>query len=362
LKGKMKAQVFYEAEKMKLEEVPVPEVTDIDVLVKVKSVGICGSDISYYYGLSPVGTTTGKGPIILGHEFTGEVVEVGRVPQKMGLYKPGDRVVVNPVQNCNACLPCAKGQTHLCENLNVPGVGTDGGFAEYCVSRYTGLFKLPDATSYASGAFTEPFACVVNGIRKLGIIPGDYVAIFGPGSMGMMMTQYCKASGAAKVILIGAVNDDWRLEQGRKFGADYIYNVADKKSKYFTSDLKKVIAGLTKGRLADRAIVPTSANAAFEQAVEVVGNCGVIVHFGLPNGDDIFKIPALSFHTMDKEIRSAWLAPLAWATAIRVIDEGLIKVEPILTGIYPLEKTEEAIRLLKTNPGQQLKIQIEVSK
>ncbi|MHB1275849.1 MAG: hypothetical protein ACYCXQ_12505 [Candidatus Humimicrobiaceae bacterium] len=95
--------------------------------------------------------------------------------------------------------------------------------------------------------------------------------------------------------------------------------------------------------------------------MEISGNCSIIVHFGLPNEGDVFKIPALSFHTMDKQIRSSWLAPLSWATAIKAIDEGLVKVEPILTGTYPLEKTEEAIRLLKTNPGEQLKIQIEVS-
>ena len=361
MKGKMKAQVFYAAEKMQLEEVPIPEVTDVDVLIKIKNVGICGSDISYYYGLSPLGTATGKGPLILGHEFTGEVIEVGKVPEAMGLYKPGDRVVVNPVQNCNACTACAKGYTHLCENLIVPGVSVNGAFAEYCSSKYTGLFKLPDKVSYAAGAFTEPFACVVNAIRKLDIEPGDFVAIFGPGAMGMMMVQLIKSVGAGKIALIGATNDDWRLEQGKKFGADYIFNVTDKNSKYYTSDLKKEISNLTGSHLADRAIAPTSSNAAFEQAVEISGNCSIIVHFGLPNADDVFKIPALSFHTMDKQIRSAWLAPLSWATAIKTINEGLVNLEPILTGTYPLEKLEEAIKLLKTNPGEQLKIQIKIS-
>lgn len=362
MKGTMKAQVFYEAEKMYMEEIPVPEITPVDVLVKVKSVGICGSDISYYYGLSPVGTATGKGPLVLGHEFTGEVTEVGSVPEMLGLFKPGDRVVVNPVQNCNACYACADGKTHLCENSFVPGVTSNGGFAEYCASRYTGLFKISDDISYSVGAFTEPLACAYNGIRKLGIRIGDFVAVFGPGAMGMMMIQMCKAMGAGKVALMGAVNDDWRLEQGKKVGADYIFNVADKNSKYYTADLKKTISELTRGRLADRSIVPTSSNAAFEQAVDIVGNCGVIVHFGLPNEDDVFKIPALSFHTMDKEIRSAWLSPLAWPAAIRSLEEGIVKVESLVTGTYPLEKTEEAIRLLKTNPGEQLKIQIEVSK
>ncbi|HUX20063.1 MAG TPA: alcohol dehydrogenase catalytic domain-containing protein, partial [Spirochaetia bacterium] len=110
---KMKAQVFYEAEKMELEQIERPKISDIEVLVKVKNVGICGSDLSYFFGWSPVGTPSGKGPLVLGHEFSGEVVEVGSVPRQMGLFKPGDRVVVNPVQFCNACEDCASGNTHF---------------------------------------------------------------------------------------------------------------------------------------------------------------------------------------------------------------------------------------------------------
>lgn len=356
MKGKMKAQVFYEKENMKLEEVEIPEVTDIDVLVKVKNVGICGSDISYYFGLSPVGTETGKGPIILGHEFTGEVVEVGRVPEKLGLFSKGDRVVVNPVQHCNACYSCAQGKTNVCTNLNVPGVTVDGGFAQYSVSRYTGLFKLPDDVSYAAGAFTEPLACVVYAMKKLQIEPGHFVAIFGPGPMGQMMIQMAKSTGAGKVALVGT--RDYRLEEGKKAGADYLFNTSDKKSKYYTADLKKSISGVTGGVLAERAIVPTSSNEAFEQAVEITGNSAITVHFGLPNEDDVMKIPALSFHTMDKEIRSAWLAPLAWPTAIRVIKEGLVDVESMITHSYPLEDTEKAIIDLRNRVGDPMKVQI----
>ena len=120
---------------------PIPRVGDADVLVKVKNCGICGSDISYFYMWSP----PDKMPIILGHEFTGEVVEVGAIPKSMGLFKPGDRVVVNPVQHCNACYACASGHTNLCANPYVPGVNADGAFAEYALSRYTGLFKLDDS-------------------------------------------------------------------------------------------------------------------------------------------------------------------------------------------------------------------------
>ncbi len=353
---KMKAQVFYEGEKMELEEIPIPEVTDVDVLVRVKNCGICGSDISYYYGLSPVGTPTGKGPLVLGHEFTGEVVEVGAVAKSLDLFKPGDRVVVNPVQHCNACYACAAGKTNLCANLYVPGVTANGGFAEYCVSRYTGLFKLPDTVSYAAGAFTEPLACAVYGMKKLEIEMGQFVAIFGPGPMGLMMVQLAKSIGAGKVALIGT--RDYRLEAGKERGADYVFNTQDKNSPYYVEDLKEAIADLTHGALADRAIVPTSSNDAFEQAIDITGNAAILVHFGLPNEGDVIHVPALSTHTMDKEIRFSWLAPLSWPPAIRAISEGLLDVESLITDTVPLEKTEEAIRNLTERIDDPIKVQV----
>lgn len=353
---KMKAQVFYEAEKMELEEIPVPEVADVDVLVQVKNCGICGSDISYYYGLSPVGTATGKGPLVLGHEFTGEVVEVGAVAKSMNLFKPGDRVVVNPVQHCNACYACAAGHTNLCVNLYVPGVTANGGFAEYCVSRYTGLFKLPDSVSYAAGAFTEPLACAVYGIKKLDIEMGQFVAIFGPGPMGLMMVQLAKSVGAGKIALIGT--RDYRLKAGKEWGADYVFNIQDKESPYYVQDLKEAIADLTHGALADRAIVPTSSNDAFEQAIDITGNAAILVHFGLPNEGDVIHVPALSTHTMDKQIRFSWLAPLAWPPAIRAISEGLVHVESLTSDTVPLERTGEAIRNLRNRIGDPTKVQV----
>ncbi len=352
----MKAQVFYEAEKMQLEEIPIPHVSDIDVLVRVKNCGVCGSDISYYYGLSPVGTATGKGPLVLGHEFTGQVVEVGAVAKAANLFKPGDRVVVNPVQHCNACYACASGHTNLCANLYVPGVTANGGLAEYCVSRYTGLFKLPDTMSYAAGAFTEPFACAVYGIKKLAIEPGQFVAIFGPGPIGLMMVQMCKSVGAGKIALIGT--RDYRLEAGKKWGADYLFNTADEKSPYYVKDLKKAMADVTHGLLADRAIVPTSSNAAFEQAIDVTGNAAIIVHFGLPNADDVIHVPALSTHTMDKEIRFSWLAPGVWPTTIAAIAEGLVNMEPLISACVPLSEASQAIRNLKAREGDPMKVQI----
>jgi len=353
----MKAQVFYEAEKMRLEQIAIPRVSNTEVLVKVKNVGICGSDVSYYYGMSPVGTSTGKGPLVLGHEFTGEVVEVGSVPLSMGLFSVGDRVVVNPVQYCNACEECASGNTHFCKHGTVPGVSVNGAFAEYCLSNYTGLFKLPDNVSFAAGACIEPLACAVNGMNKMDIIPGQFVAVFGPGPIGIMMVEMAKkAYGAGKVALIGT--RDYRLEAGKKAGADYLFNDKEKSSKYFVPDLKKALAQVTGGRLADRIIVPTGSNEGFEQAVEVGGNCSIIVHFGLPDENAMFRIPALSFHTMDKQIRSAWLAPGVWPQTIRMVENGLVDLEGLVTHTAPLEGAEKAIRDLRERVGNPIKCEI----
>ena len=358
MNGKMKAQVFYEKENMKLEEIDIPQISDVEVLVKNKYIGICGSDVSYYYGLSPLDTPSGKGPLILGHEFTGEVVEVGAVPKALGLFQPGDRVVVNPVQNCNACYACADGNTHCCTNMSVNGVSKDGAFAEYTASLYTGLFKLPDDVDYSQGAFIEPLACAVNGMNKLDIQPGQFVTIFGPGAIGQMMVQIAQAFGAGKVLLVGT--RDYLLENGKKVGADHLINISDKNSPYYKADLKKAVSELTGGKLSDRAICPTGSNKAFEDAVEMCGNCSIIVHFGLPDGDDKFCIPALSFHTMDKQIRSAWLAPGVWPQTLRMLNEGLLDLKSLVSHTVPLEDTGKAIQLLKTKSDNPMKIQVKL--
>jgi L-iditol 2-dehydrogenase len=353
----MNAQVFYEAEKMDLEKLTIPKVTDTDVLVKVKNVGICGSDLSYYFGMSPVGTPTGKGPLVLGHEFTGEVVEVGSVPKALGLFKPGDRVVVNPVQFCNACPDCASGNTHMCQHGSVPGVTTNGAFAEYCVSKYTGLFKLPDEISFAAGACIEPLACAVNGLNKLDIRPGQFVAVFGPGPIGIWMAELAKkAYGAGKVALVGT--RDYRLEAGKKAGADYIFNDKEKGSRYYVPDLKKAFLDATDGRLVDRLITPAGPDEALETAVECGGNCSIIVQFGLPDGGGAFKIPSLSFHTMDKQIRSAWLAPGVWPQTIRLVQGKQVSIEPLITHTASLRDLGQALVDLRSRKGNPIKYEI----
>jgi L-iditol 2-dehydrogenase len=353
MEGKMRAQIFYEPEVMKLEMIDIPKIADNEVLVRVKATGICGSDISYYYGHSPLGTADGKGPLVLGHEFSGEIVEVGGIPASLGLFKPGDRVTCNPVMQCNACPMCAEGKFNICPNSVVPGVTVNGAFAEYCKLNYTHVYKIPDSMAYEDAAIIEPLACGTYGVKKLEVKPGDFVVVFGPGPIGIMMTQLIKASGAGKVAVVGT--RDYPLGVAKDLGADYVINVKDTASKYYTDDIDRKIEELTAGRMADRVIVPTSSKAALQAALTVSGAGATIVYFGLPGADDMIEVPALAGIQSDKTIKFAWLAPLVWPTAISAVANGLVKLDSLVTHKFSLEDTEKGIEFMKFGKGDKLK-------
>lgn len=349
----MKAQVFYEPNDMRLEEVAVPQIADDEILIRVKACGICGSDIAYYFGDATLETESGKGPCVLGHEYAGEVVKVGAIPESLGLFAAGDRVVLDPVQYCNACEICKKGQVNLCEEKSVLGVSCDGGFAEFSKSKYTGVHKLPDNVSYEHGSLTEPLACATYANQNLEIGPGDFCVVIGPGPIGLMMAQLAKSSGAGTVALVGT--RDYRLEVGAKLGADVLINTEDSNSKYYVECLKDKIAELTGGKMADRVVTPTSSVPAMEQALDISGRRSVIVFFGLPGPDDKIGVPALDSILWDKTIRFSWLAPFTWPPALQALAAGLVDVEPLVTHSFQLDELVSGLGRVKAREDNVMK-------
>lgn len=343
----MKAQVFYEPCVMRLEDVPVPEVADNQVLVKVRACGVCGSDLAYYYGKSPIETKDGKGPLILGHEFAGEVAKVGRIAQEMQLFSVGDRVLANPVQNCNACPQCARQQVNLCKNTRTSGVNYNGAFAEYALVSYTHLHKMPESMSFEEAALCEPLACASYGVKKLDVKLGDFVVIFGPGTLGLMMLRLIKASGAGKIAMVGIL--DYGLNKALEMGADYVINTLDKASPYYAEDVVAKVAELSGGEMADRVIVPTAAKSALQGALEVSGRHANIVYFGLPGEDTVLEVPLLKTLQMDKSINVSWLAPYTWDTALKALRDHLVTPEDFVTHKFKLEQLEEAIAFMSDN-------------
>ena len=353
MQGKMKAWVFYEPENMKLEQVDIPQVGPDEVLVRIKACGICGSDIAYYWGQSSLETADGKGPLILGHEMTGEVVELGDLPGKLGLFAKGDRVAIDPVQYCNACEVCKKGQPNLCENKNVLGVSVNGAFAEYMKSKYTSLFKLPGNVSFEQGAFSEPLADAMYAVQNLEVTLGDFAVVIGPGPIGLAEAQLIKSSGAGTVAVVGT--RDYRLEVAKKAGADHVFNTADAGSKYYVPDIKKKVAELTGGKMADRVLVATGNPRVMELPFQLSGRRSVIVFFGMPGDADVIKVPALETILWDKKIRFSWLAPLTWPRAINAISTGLIDVDALVTHTYKLEDLIQGLEDVKNRKGNPLK-------
>lgn len=355
----MPAQVFYEPENLKLEELNVPPLADDDVLIKVRNCGICGSDMAYYYGDASLETSTGKGPLVLGHEFTGEIAAVGAGVAKAGAFSEGDRVVANPVQNNPMSVPSQSGQPNLCDMSQVLGVSVNGGFAEYCVSKAYGTLKLPENVTFEQGALTEPLACAVYGINNLDVKIGQNVAIFGPGPIGMMFVQLAKASGAGQVILIGT--RDYRLEKGLEVGADVVLNTADPKSKYHVDNLTERIADLTGGRMCDRALTSTGNTTAMEQALDITGRRAVVVYFGLPADDAIVRVPAAQSIFKDKTIRFSWLAPYTWPAAIQAIATKTVDVAALISDRTDLNGLEPGIFSMRQRSNDVMKILVSPS-
>lgn len=351
--GKMKAWVFYEPLKMEWEEVDIPQLAPDEVLVKIKACGICGSDIAYYWGNSSLETADGRGPLILGHEMSGEIVELGQLPKQLGIFKVGDRVAIDPVQYCNACEVCKKGEVNLCETKTVLGVSVNGAFAEYMKTKYTAMFKLADNVTYEQGAFAEPMADAVYALQNLEITLGDFCVVIGPGPIGLAQAALIKASGAGTLVVVGT--RDYRLEIAKKNGADYVFNTKDSKSKYYCADVVKEIDKLTGGKMADRVLVSTSTPAAMELPFKISGRRSNIVFFGLPGDKDVVKVPVLETILWDKRINFSWLAPLTYPKALNAIASGLVDVNSLVTHKFPLKDLKGALEKVKNREGNPVK-------
>jgi L-iditol 2-dehydrogenase len=353
MQGKMKAMIFYEPLDMKLEQVDIPEVGPDEVLLRVKACGICGSDIAYYWGMSSLETESGKGPLILGHEFSGEIVEMGEIPKRLGLYKVGDRAAVDPVQYCNVCEACKKGQVNLCERKGVSGVSVDGAFAEYVKTKYTCVFKLPKNVSYEEGSFLEPLADAIYAVQNLEVTLGDFCVVIGPGPIGLAEAQLIKSAGAGTLVVVGT--RDYRLEIAQKNGADYIFNTTDHKSKYYVSDVVKKIEELTEGKMADRVLVATGNPQIMNLPFQISGRRSNIVFFGLPGDKDVVKVPVLQTILWDKSIKFSWLAPLTYPKAINAIATKIIDVDAIVTHTFKLEELIPALEKVKNRVDNPIK-------
>jgi len=322
----MKVSMWYNNNDIRIEEVPAPSPGQGEMLVKVISCGICGSDIVEWYRLP-------RAPLVLGHEVGVEVAEIGEGVTK---YKKGDRLFIAPKVPCLKCSYCLKGHYPQC---NAVKDRLPGGFAEYILVPKElvshGSYKLPDNMSYDQATFIEPLACVVRAQRLASIEEGQTLLILGSGMSGLL---HIKLARLKKCKVIATDINKSRLELAKSFGADQVADAA--------SDVLKQLIKVN-GKKADVVIVTTSALSALRQAWEAVDMGGVVVLFAVPAPDKDVIVPVNDFWR--KEIRiltSYYCGPQDIEEAIDLLTKGDVKVDDFITHRLPLKDTARGFKML----------------
>ena len=322
----MKVSMWFNNNDIRVEEVPTPSPGPGEMLVKVISCGICGSDLVEWYRLP-------RAPLVQGHEVGVEVVETGEGVTK---YKKGARLFIAPKVPCLKCSYCLNGHYPQC---NAVKDRLPGGFAEYILVPKelvkNGCCLLPDNVSYDQATFIEPLACVVRAQRLASIGEGQTLLILGSGLSGLLHIKLAKYKNC-KVIATDI--NKRRLEMATSFGADYVADAA--------SDILEELIHVN-GKKADIVIVTTSAMSAFKQAWETVDLGGVVVLFAVPGPDQDVVVPVNDFWR--KEIRiltSYYCGPADIEEALDLISNGDITVDDFITHRLPLKDTAKGFKML----------------
>jgi L-iditol 2-dehydrogenase len=330
------------------EDLEVPTPSGRMVRIRTAYTGVCGSDVSYVYGKASVD----KGRV-LGHETGGIVDAVG---PEVSTLRPGQRVVVDPVQS-NPDSPWVKRGMGNVDLSSVTGISYDGGFGEYYLSHESYTYPIPDDMTFQQAAGLEPFACGLYAVNNANVVPNEMVVIFGAGPIANSMCEMAKAKGARTVVLIGT--RDYRLEAAR--GADVRLNVGTSQdTKYPCRNAADAIRKLNDGELPRSVIVATGSASAIEQGWELGGRRSTVVSFGLMADNTTFTHKCQPALFLDKTLRFSWLAPNTWPEVMALVKNGLVRVEDMHSHRTNLKGLENAIQTQAERRDNCIKYLIEV--
>ncbi len=345
----MRAAVWYGRKDVRIEDRPEPKVTPGKVKIRVKWCGICGSDV-YEYSDGPFiiptqnpHPLTGKmAPIILGHEFSGEAIEVG---EGVTHIRPGDPVGVHACIVCNDCYWCKKGITNFCLRLGSTGLCDDGGFAEYVLVPGYACFRLPQGVSYEAGSFVEPICVAIHASKRGRIEPGSIVAVIGTGPIGLLVLQAAKAAGASKIYGIEKLPK--RRELAKILGATEVFDPG-------AVDVGKEIHKRTEGIRVDVAFDCAGGPATLTTAFTLTRRGGKIVNVALPKVET-FPFDRLFLH--EKDIITSYAYVDEAPTAVGYLGDGRMKCESMITKKIKLQDlVQEGFHTLMRGAEDQVKI------
>ena len=344
---KMKAAVLHAIGDVRVEEVDQPSITAPDqALVKIRAVGVCGSDV-HFYERGRIGPYVVKDPVILGHESAGEVVEVGRAVTNL---RPGDKVAIEPGVPDRTCWYCKTGRYNLC--AAVPFMGTppwNGAFCEYVAWPADFCFKLPEGLSFEQGAMTEPLAVGMQGTKRGGVGVGHSVVVLGCGPIGLVTLQAAKARGATQIIATDVQQS--RLELAAKLGATDIINAKD-------VDPVERVRELSDGGV-DVALETAGTVATTQQACAMVRMGGVVTLIGMPAELD-FELPVLDIICREYDVRGVFRYCNCYPPALALLGARKVDVNSLITHRFPLDEAKAAVDFAKDRKDVAIKVMVEV--
>ncbi len=332
----MKAAVFEKIGVVKVKEVPIPEIGDNDVLIKVKLTGICGTDWSIYNGWY----SADKLPMIPGHEFSGVIAKLGK--NAKGL-KEGDRVTADINMSCGTCFYCMHGNKLLCDSFTQLGIHTNGTFAEYVKAPAAQVHILPENLTFEAGAFIEPVSCVIHAAKAMNASLASSVAIIGCG-LGVLHARMAVLRACAPVIIFG--NNHKRLQIAKDMGVDYAFHIDE------IADPVAEVMKLTGGRGADYVVEAVGSVKTYEQAFAMLRRGGTLSSFGIVGEQDEMKIRPFDFVLGEKKVTGSCAGVGAdWPDAMTLISNGRIDPKPLFSMKVPLEDLEWALHELRKDPS-----------
>ncbi len=324
-----------------LMETSIPHPNVDEVLIEIKAAGICGTDIHILHDQYPYWP-----PVILGHEFSGQIVEAG---EQVSGFKVGDRVVGEPhTLACGKCELCRTGYQQLCSSKRSIGWGIHGAFARYMVLPEKLLHHIPDSMSFDEAAVVEPTANVVQDvIERGGVAPNDFVVVLGPGPIGLLAVMAARAAGAREIALVGVkVDVKRRLAVGKELGADHII-VAD------DDNAVETVAALTGGRGADVVVEASGSPSAIASSVSMVRRLGRIAVIGMSGRDQVSFPWDAAIWKMCTIVFNLSTGYTSWEKAIGLIASGRINVSRLVTHRVPLADWQTAFKA--ADEGEALK-------
>jgi len=338
----MRVAMYYNNRDVRIQEMPMPRLGPGELLVKVRASGICGSDVMEWYRIK-------KAPTVLGHEISGEIVDVADGVKD---YRSGDRVFVSHHIPCNTCLYCLRGHHTACETLHTTNFDP-GGFAEYVrvpsLNVDRGVFLLPGEMSFEEGTLIEPLACVIRGQRVAGLRPGQCVLVMGSGISGLLHILLARALGAGRIAATDI--NEYRIRKAVEFGADAAFHAGD--------NIPLRLREINGGRLADLVIVCTGALPVFVQALQSVDRGGTVLCFAPTEPGVNLPVPVNEFWRNEIKLMPSYgNAPLDAVEAMELIRAGRVPAARMITHRLSLDETGLGFQLV-ASAGESLKVIVE---